>query len=437
MKRPALGLLGLERAAERLAEVDATLEAGIGQPAVELLHVARDRLADEGVQAGGDHALVLADHRIQLGRDAQEQVRECLAHDLPGARLVGGVEERPEVTDGERLDALVLDQPAHALDHLLLVERHDDIAVDVDALVDLGDQAARHELRHRRLHERVDRRDARRARDPERVAEPLGHQQAGAPALHLGDRVRDHGRADRQQVGLAQQLAALGPGRLGEPLERVHDPVDVRARRGRGLAPDHGPVRGHADRVGERPAYVDPDELRLHLLPRGQMRRIPVGGGRSAARATSSPCASAAASSAALIAFDRLELAPGLVEGGEALVQLRQRGALAGQRVRRRRRRRIVPAQRGLEHAVLVLERLEHALPHRRQVGEHRGDAVELGAHALVLDVLAHGPGQHRARLLEQAPEVVIEHASPAPRRPCAGRARRWRAGTSNSRARS
>ena len=79
VKRPALGLLGLERSAERLAEVDAALEAGIRSAGVELLDVARDRLADERVQARRDHALVLAHHGIELGGDAEEQVRELLS----------------------------------------------------------------------------------------------------------------------------------------------------------------------------------------------------------------------------------------------------------------------------------------------------------------------------------------------------------------------
>ena len=90
---------------------------------------------------------VLAEPRDDLGGQDHRQVADVvvavlLADDPLDRLLVRRVHERPQQRHHERPRAAV-DEPAHLLAHVVLVERPDDLAARVDALLDAGDQLAR------------------------------------------------------------------------------------------------------------------------------------------------------------------------------------------------------------------------------------------------------------------------------------------------------
>jgi hypothetical protein len=136
------------------------------------------------------------------------------------------------------------------------VERHDDVAVRADPLVDLDD----------RLVQRVGQHDVEieqprpvLIRDAQRVAKAAGRRERGALALALEQRVgRDRGAhlhhldalgRDRLAVGEAEQLADAGH-RCVAILLGVFRQQLVR---------DERAVRAARDDVGERAAAVDPE----------------------------------------------------------------------------------------------------------------------------------------------------------------------------------
>ena len=251
------GALGRRDARGGGHQVDARLDVHRAQRGVEAADVARDLGADVGVQADGGEALVLAVLRDDLARDGDERLGELLAHDRRDALLVHRVEEREEQADGDGLDLLGL-EAANLRAHLVVIERDEDRAVLVDALVDRQPEAPPHD-RLRLPRQVLPEREVHRllvARDVQDVAVALGRDHPDLGAVVLDHDVRRDGGAMEDLV----ELLGLDPGHRAQLADAL-DGADggVCGRRG-GLVDDHrARVVVDVDEVGERAADVDSD----------------------------------------------------------------------------------------------------------------------------------------------------------------------------------
>ena len=103
------------------------------------------------VEQGERRALELADRRVQRGTRDRRDVGERLRERGDRLLLVQRVPERPEERDRERLDLLACRRAVRAAATTSAgIERADDVAVAVDALVDADDAPRRDDLGRRR-----------------------------------------------------------------------------------------------------------------------------------------------------------------------------------------------------------------------------------------------------------------------------------------------
>jgi hypothetical protein len=168
---------------------------------------------------------------------------------------VGRVEEREEVADGERLNALVA-QAAGLGAHLRLVQRDQDPAARVQPLADPHPPAARRQERRRlRVHVQVVHARALLPAQLEHVLESLGHEDRGHRARLLEDRVGRDGRP----VNEARHRAGLAARERQHRADRVAHAAEEILRRGRHLGEVESPVAVEGDDVGEGAADVDAD----------------------------------------------------------------------------------------------------------------------------------------------------------------------------------
>ncbi len=227
----------------------------LAQGGVEAPDVVGDLGTDVGVQAHGREALVLAVLRDDLARDREERLGELLAHDRRDPLLVLGIEEREQQADGHRLDLLAL-EAAHLGAHLVVVERDQDVAVLVDALVDGEPEAAPHD-RLRLPRQVLPEREVHRllvARDVQDVAIALGRDHPDLRAVVLDHDVR----RDRRAVEDLIELGRLDAGHLAQLADALNgSDRGIGGRRGR-LVDDYLPgLVVDVDEVGEGAADVD------------------------------------------------------------------------------------------------------------------------------------------------------------------------------------
>ena len=143
-QQPSVGLRNEQRAAEAL----------LGESVGERLEVPADDGAEPRVQRDGGRALVLADHRCDLVRERQEDVRSQPPHGVGDRTLGRRIGERPQQADADRLDAR-LEQPLEGSFDLGGV-RHDVLpAVRVGTLADPFDEPAVDDRRQLVLLDRV------------------------------------------------------------------------------------------------------------------------------------------------------------------------------------------------------------------------------------------------------------------------------------------
>ena len=251
------GTRGRRDARGRRHQVDARPDLHLAQGRVEAADVVGDLGTDVGVQADGREALVLAVLRNHLARDREERLRELLAHDRRDALLMLGIEEREQQADGDRFDLLLL-QPAHLGAHLVVVERDEDVAVLVDALVDCEPVAPPHDgLRLPR--QVLPEREVHRLLVPGDVQDVAIAPGRDHPDLCPG--VLDHDvRRDRRAVEDLIELGRRDAGHLAEladALDRSDGGIGGRRRR---LVDDHPPgLVVDVDEVGEGAADVHSD----------------------------------------------------------------------------------------------------------------------------------------------------------------------------------
>ena len=111
----------------RLHDPELRADAGAPQAGLEIVEVEGGLRADIAVHRRGREALVLAHHLRDLAREGDVGVRHFLEHDLPGAALMGVVEEGEHEADHHRLDPAPPEDRAGRADRLL-VERGLDLA---------------------------------------------------------------------------------------------------------------------------------------------------------------------------------------------------------------------------------------------------------------------------------------------------------------------
>ena len=171
------------------------------------------------------------------------------------------IPERPEETDGERLDALFADETLERRRDLGLVERHQNPTVTIDPLPHRRDAPPGDERRERMAHA-VDAEPVAARHRPE-VREAAGHEEPGRRAGALRETVRDRGRAEGEVRGCGKHLAQRDPAIRGRRLERGHETVGQRAGRGRRLATPAAHAVGQ-EAVGEGAPDVDADRVGRH-----------------------------------------------------------------------------------------------------------------------------------------------------------------------------
>ena len=139
---PRLG--ARDRTAGALRELDRALEASPLCPSWIRSTYSTHQRPDVRVHDRGGRPFELTGpaRKVRAARD--EQVGRDVGRDLPGPSLVGRVHRRPQEADRDR-PGPSRDEVTNRVAHPVLVERHDHIAVDIDALGDRADHRARHE----------------------------------------------------------------------------------------------------------------------------------------------------------------------------------------------------------------------------------------------------------------------------------------------------
>lgn len=189
--------------------------AHAAQPVGESPEIALHERLHKGVGAGRARALVFADLRSDLGRNAHGNAGQLLVQDFARATLVDGIAVGVHEADRDRFDP-VARQRAGNLAQPSFVERQEPLAAGVDPLAHFVAQMARHD-RGRTLERQIIEVVARLVAHLEDVAEALGRDEADLGALALDDgvghqrgAVDDAVELDDRPACLAQQALRAG-----------------------------------------------------------------------------------------------------------------------------------------------------------------------------------------------------------------------------------
>jgi hypothetical protein len=236
--------------------------------------VALDLRADERVHERRGRPFELGGARHDLARERDVDAGQLLRRDLADALLVARMDEREQEDDRDRLDLLKRQARERSPDRVL-VERHDDVTLEVEPLGH-ADAAA----------PRADRRRGRRRRVPDvlleaapeldLVAMAVARDQAGHRAVHLDHRVVGGGRAVHDALGPREELLEGQLLARRETTETDHHPAALVVERARRLVEMERAVGAYQHQVREGTADVDPDAVAalgaagrlLHLLKR-------------------------------------------------------------------------------------------------------------------------------------------------------------------------
>lgn len=232
--------LGAGDAATRRHQQHRAAEAGAGQFVLESAEIAAHQRLQISVGAGSRKPLVFAHLRRDVGRQRHSNVRQRPRDQLGCPALVLRICEAMQKADGNRLDLLLLERLERPGD-TRLVERHEHVALCIDALGDRQTQAPRHQ-RRRQVDVDIVLFEAVLVTDLDDVPKAFGCQKRGLRTLALDQRVGgergavdDHPHVRRRGVRLAHHIAQGGehalfgrPGRgqhlggeaLGPALER-------------------------------------------------------------------------------------------------------------------------------------------------------------------------------------------------------------------------
>ena len=274
-QRAAAHVLHRRQPAHRMGEQERRPVALGAEKRGQALQIVDHPGPDIGVHHRRHRALVLAQHRRELGRDGDVDfgmvARDAVAHPA----LVVAVEERPQEADRDRARA-VGDQRVDRPCRLVVVHRDDHVAGAVEALGDAPDHPAVDDRRLRLVEMRLVDHLAlglagdllHHLADGDRVLMPLGGDQPGGDALALDHRVGRDGAAVDQMTAVGEQPGRVGPQRLrgdADGIEHALGRIVPRARRLGGG--DDATVRVEHRAVGERASDVDADIVVHRLSP--------------------------------------------------------------------------------------------------------------------------------------------------------------------------
>ena len=171
-------------AAARLHDLQRRPDAVVRQVLLHALEIAADHRLDVGIERRHAGALVLAEGRVDLGGQRDHDLRMALGDDLAGPPLVRRIEEREQVADRDRFDALggqLVDRvrrpssrPAATRTSPLAVRRSRTSLRNAPGARNTGVSGLRREVVHRVPH---------LAADLEHVLEAGGREQADLRAL--------------------------------------------------------------------------------------------------------------------------------------------------------------------------------------------------------------------------------------------------------------
>ncbi len=249
------------------------MTAGSGSPRLtravdELPQVGAQQGGEGGVQLGRGGALELPERPDRLVRERDVHVGQPLGERLAERALVLRMAVGVQQADGDGLRL----GGRHGVERggeRLVVERLER-AVGAHPLARADAAVARDERRGVRRAQAVQV-GARLAAELDEVLEALGGDERGPRALALQQRVG----GDGGPVGEGPDLVGARVRALQRGGDRRQHALGLVARRGRRLGGDEPAARGH-HRVGEGPAYVDPEQHLAANLP--GCRRLASGG---------------------------------------------------------------------------------------------------------------------------------------------------------------
>ena len=262
-------------------------DPGCLQVGRDLAHEAVDDALDEGVGDDRGAPLILAPDRADVAGERNRQVGEALGQISADGFLMAGIDVAEEQVDRDcpLLRGLArepfVDPVAEAL-QLWLLQRDQDVALVIDALLDAEDMATQH-AGTGFLPSRVVGLLAGDEADDGHVLHAVGPDVKNGRALLLQARVGGDGGAEHDTADLARRERALADG-----IERRGSGL---LRRGGDLDGADAPILVvQRNEVGEGAAGVDSDPihrspprrgLRLRHGPRPLPRRTPPGGAAS------------------------------------------------------------------------------------------------------------------------------------------------------------
>ncbi len=194
--------------AARAHQQHRALEAGVGELALEPAEITPHQRLDVGVGASGGEALVFAHFRRHVGRERHRDVGQPRPDGVADAPLVIRIGEAVQEADCDGLDLLRCQRRDRGRE-ARRVERHQHVAMRVDALAHRKAQPARHQ-RRRQVDVDVVLLEPILVADLDHVAEALGGEQRGPGALALDDGVGRERRAVHDQVHVRRRDAGLG-----------------------------------------------------------------------------------------------------------------------------------------------------------------------------------------------------------------------------------
>ena len=249
-------LVDVHAAADRGAHQNLALASGFAEI---VLHAAQMRLhqrLERGVDGGGGCAPVFAHDGDQPVREGVGDARQNLLDQRGKRLLVRGVGDRPQQTDGDRLEAAL----AHEFQdraRLLAIQRRHHAALGIDPLVDLEGVSLR-DVGVRVIGLEVVDPVLAALLQHQDVGEAGGHQERGLGDRALDDRVGGARRSVDEQIGLAQKLGQAQAQLLCCVLQRAPHADEDAIRRGRRLA-DHLPPVPAGHHIGKGAAGIDGD----------------------------------------------------------------------------------------------------------------------------------------------------------------------------------
>ena len=257
-----LGMLSCEiqrhHAAAALQDQRRAGEVMRAQPVLEVVEIFGHHRHQCRAYRGGDEAAMFAEHRLRLRRQQDVDVGTDLAEDLAHPLLVRAVGIGIDETDADRFQAFCGDG-ACDLSRLILVERPVDLTAGIHPLGDREPEASpddRTGLGLIRIVEML----AMLTTDLDRVAETFGRDETRIGIAALDQRVGAR-RGAVHQIGYVRDRDP----RLPDRLQHADRPVGARRQHLRRLLLPG--VFLPRKKIGERPAYINPDSPHLTLPP--------------------------------------------------------------------------------------------------------------------------------------------------------------------------